>query len=495
MTSRLVRAARDPQMLGATLKLWPKQEELLASLEMPESTHIWAIGRQASKSTLGAIAAVHNCALRPDLDAMVPHGRIRYVLAAAPGEAQAREFVGLCAALVEASDFLRGMAQVKTDRIDFTLPSGARTAIRAMPANSRSVRGVSASLIVLDEFAHFSDTSGPGSDERMYAALEPSTRVFGVAARMLLISTPFGETGRFYELFRAAQSGLLPSARVEHAPVWEIDMRLTEEWRERKRIEVGEDIFRQEYGAEFIAGGGQFFDLRGVEYEDGPARPEDITRVVAGLDPAFHADKFGVAVLGESVNEPGVLLAGVLDGIAPGGRLKSLDRRRGREDATLAKVWELLEPYAGSGLQIVTDQHQSDAVSSYFGRLGVAVRVVHLNGPKQTAAFTSMRTRLIDGSLRLWKHQPLIEELRRVRAGSTESIELPRHAGSHMDIASAAALAVYELRGVSGEPEGGPAAGCSLWAEANANLPAPTIDRSFDRHGNRRPHFTVDTKF
>ena len=49
------------------------------------------------------------------------------------------------------------------------------TVVRAMPANSRSVRGLSASLIILAEFAHFTDTAGPASDERMLQASEPST--------------------------------------------------------------------------------------------------------------------------------------------------------------------------------------------------------------------------------------------------------------------------------------------------------------------------------
>ena len=389
---------------------------------------------------------------------------VRYVLAAAPSEVQAREFVMLCAALIDASPALARLASVKADRIDFRLAGGARTAIRAMPANSRSVRGVSASMVVLDEFAHFIDTDGSASDARMYAALEPSTRVFGNRARVLLLSTPFGETGRFYELFRAAEQGILPSSWAVHAPVWEVDPTLDEAWRERKRVEVGEDTFRQEYGAEFVAGGGQFFDLRGIDYEDGPVAPDAAGCWVAGLDPAFHADKFGVALVGESTGNPGTLVTGVLEGIAPGERLRSLDQRRGREDATLAAVWELLEPYQERGLRIVTDQHQADAVSSYFGRRGVAVDVVNLTGPLQTQAFTSTRARLVDGSLRLWKHPPLIEELRRVRAKDTESIVLPRFAGSHCDIASALALAVYELRWVSDAPQHEAVTGRSRWA-------------------------------
>jgi len=449
MSVGLLEAAADRRLLGATLTLRAKQRELLASLDGSERLHVWAIGRQAGKSTLGAMAAVHNAALRADLDGMLPRGRVRYVLAAAPGQDQAVEFVRLCAALIEASPVLRPLATVKSDRIDFVLSSGAKTAIRAMPANSRSVRGMSASLIVLDEFAHFADTAGPASDERMFAALEPSTRVFGEAARVLVISTPFGEGGKFYELFCAARDGLLPSARAVHAPVWEIDTSLSEAWMEARRAELGEDVFRQEHGAEFVAGGGQFFDLRGLPLEDGPARPEDGHGWVAGLDPAFHSDRFGCALVGQSVEHRGLLLVGRVEAIEPKGKLLSFDQRRAREDRTLERVWEIVGPYRP---RVVTDQHQADAVRSYFGRLGVDVRVVNLTAPVQTAAFTSTRTRLLDGSLRLWRHAGLLEELRRVRARDTEKIELPRFAGGHADAASALALAVYEHRWASDGP-------------------------------------------
>jgi hypothetical protein len=98
---------------------------------------------------------------------------------------------------------------------------------------------------------------------RRYKALEPSTRVFGDQAKVLLLSTPYGETGKFYELFSAAENGLLPSARAVRAPVWDVDTSLDEAWCDARRVELGEDVFRQEHGAEFVAGSGQFFEPSG----------------------------------------------------------------------------------------------------------------------------------------------------------------------------------------------------------------------------------------
>ena len=111
--------------------------------------------------------------------------------------------------------------------------------------------------------------------------------------------------------------------------------------------------------------------------------------------------------------------------------------------------------------------------------------MINLNGPIQTAAFTSTRTRLLDGSLRLWKHPLLIEELRRVRAKDTERIELPRFGGGHCDLASALSLGVYMKRGLTDRPSGPPASGPSritenaMFAPLDGRAPAtrrPDVD-------------------
>lgn len=243
-----------------------------------------------------------------------------------------------------------------------------------------------------------------------------------------------------------------------------------------------------------IGSGGSLFSLEGIEFDEGPTRPEDGKNWIAALDPSFHADQFGVVLLAESVHEPGVIVAGLMDGIKPGERLRSLQRRRSREDATLAKVAELIAPYRPR--TIVSDQHQADALRSYFGREGRHVKIVGLTGPLQTSMFVETRARLVDGSLRLWKFQPLIEELRRVRAGkTTESIVLPRFGDSHCDVASALALGVRELRHVTDMPEGRPIPGRSMWAAARAQLPEPDQQRDAVGPLARRPLSMKDMRF
>ncbi|MGC2375373.1 MAG: terminase family protein [Solirubrobacteraceae bacterium] len=428
-------------------------------MDGPEAMHLWRVGRQSGKTSLAAAASIHNCTMRADLDDMIPHSRSRAVPIISPSEDQSREFVQIAAGMIEASPVLAELADIKGDRIDFRVPRvdehghrwTAKTSIRAMAANARSVRGPSSALVIFEEMAHLNSTEGPANDRRLFDGLQPQTLVFGSKARILGISTPYFEEGLYYDLVAAAEGGTLPSACAVHAATWDMVPDIDPAWLEARRAEMGDDAYQREYGAQFGAGAGEFFDLKDIEWESGPAAPEDASGWVCGLDPAFHSDRFGVALVGEARWESDTLLLGRVDAIEPQGVAKSFEQRRAREDATLAEVWAVIEPYAAQGLKIVTDQHQASAVESFFGRKGITVEVVNLTGPVQTQAFTALRARLVDGSLRAWRHPGLYEDLRRVRvARRSEAVELPRYAGGHIDCGSALALAVRDCEGMGG---------------------------------------------
>ena len=123
---------------------------------------------------------------------------------------------------------------------------------------------MSASLVAIDEFAHCrSETLGPGSDRMMLEALEPSTRIFGSPSEDPAAVYAVRRDRALLRAVPGRSNGPLPNARTVTAPVWEIDPSLDEAWRDQKRAEVGEDVFRQEYAAEFVGSGGAFFSLSG----------------------------------------------------------------------------------------------------------------------------------------------------------------------------------------------------------------------------------------
>jgi hypothetical protein len=444
----LAQAVRDPALLGGVIEWYPRQLALLDSLDGPEQLWLGLLARQIGKTTLVGAKAVHNAALCPDLDAMLPSGRIRYVLVVAPGEAQAIEFVRVCAAFVEHSPLLRDLATIQRTRIDFELPREAdgrrwvaKTAIASMPASGRTIRGYTSSLNIFEEFGYVADTAGPGSDEALWSALQPALRAFGKHAKTVVISTPNGRHGKLFELVEAAEGGVLKSATVHRGAVWDVVPGVDREWLEGQRVQLGEPLYQQEYGAAFVDAGGSFFDLSQVEFEDAPAAPADATNWTVAFDPAFHRDRFGCVLLGESASQPGEIVVGPVAAIDPKGAARSFEKRRAREDATLAAVWELVAPYRPE--RIVSDQHNAPAIRSYFERRGVPVQITNVTGPIQTAAFVATRARLVDGSLRCWRHAQLIEDLRRVRARDTEAIYLPRYGDSHCDAAAALALGVH----------------------------------------------------
>ncbi|MHB8234309.1 MAG: hypothetical protein ACYDHT_06610, partial [Solirubrobacteraceae bacterium] len=289
MNVSLVKAALDARLLGAQfaqsgLALWTRQVELLRSLESRARTHVWAVGRQSGKTTLAAVAAIHNACMRPDLDAILPKRKVRYVLVVGPGRDQGKEFIDICAGLIEDSPVLSSMAVVESTQITFHLPDGRRSRIRALPSSAKTTRGMSASLAIFEEHAHFNETAGPGSDERVYKAVRPSLRRFAEKAKVLSISTPNGQSGKFYELHRDAEAGILPGAVAVKAPTWEIDPSYDQAQRDADRAELGEDGYSEEIGAEFVTGRGSFFDLSAVHFEDGPAAPGEGSRWVCGID-------------------------------------------------------------------------------------------------------------------------------------------------------------------------------------------------------------------
>src|SRR4029077_3291951 len=347
-------------------------------------------------------------------DVILPKRKIRYVLVVGPGQAQGQEFIEICAGLIADSPVLSRMAEVGVSQITFNLPDGRRSRIRALPASAKTTRGMSASLAIFEEHAHFDATSGPGSDERGYLAVRPSLRRFAGKAKVLCISTPNGQAGKFYELFRDAESGVLASAVAVKAPTWEVDPTYGQEEQDADRAELGEDGFAEEIAADFISGKGSFFDLSAIHFEEGPAAPAEGDAWVCGLDVGLSSDFFGVALVSPNVKEPDVLLVGAVAGINPADvRLRraskeSLADARMREDSMFVKAWAVAAPYAPT--RGAADSHKGGPVSNYFARKGCEVELVAPTATLQLQQFVSLKARLEDGSLQCWAQPQLLQD-------------------------------------------------------------------------------------
>jgi hypothetical protein len=438
----LVQACDDPDLLG--FPLWPRQRDLLAEVEAGPRLQVWALGRRSGKTTMAALVALHACLFRPDLDALVRPGERRYAVAVATNLRQARLFVRAALSIVEASPLLAEMiATVTEDEIMFV---GGQT-LAAFPCSSRGARGWPISTLLMDEAAFMiSDTEGPAVAERVFASLAPSTAQFGDAARIVVASTPYGQDGLFATLYAQAAEGELEDAAAHTATSASVNPTITPDFlaREQKR---DPESYRGEYLAEFVGSGHAFLDPQKIEdaiSDRGEIDPLTGLGWVAGLDPAFSSDPFGLAIVGRDPNQPSRLVLGVARHWKPSGRkATSFEERREIEDAVLREVADECSRY---NARVVTDQFCAPAVVDRLRDAGLSVAAEAMTATTKTAAFSELRARLNAGTLDLYEAPGLVPELRRLRTRYTAgaaSVVNPRVGGSHGDMAQALALAVW----------------------------------------------------
>ncbi len=445
----LLQAVDDPELLGAAFRPHPKQRDLLERLDAGPRTHVWCIGRRGGKSLCGAVAALHNVTMRPDLDACMRPGEVRFATAVACNIQQARIFVRAAKSVAEASPILSGLISgMNEDSISFELPSGTRTCIAAFPSSSRGGRGWPISFLFSDEAAFMRDDSSADDAQvagRIYSALAPSTAQFADLARICISSTPNGNSGFFAEMVEKSRTGELPGSCLTHLPTWEVNPSIPfdGDLLQAERLRAP-DEFDSEYGASLLSAGGQFLDFDRFEFvHRGELRPGALVpgSAIAGLDPAFAGhDEFGVAVLGRLADSPERWALALVDGFSPP-RSHSFEDRHAVESAILSDVAAICHRYHATA---TTDQFMSRQVVDRLTREGIYCEVRSMGAASKTLAYNDLRALLYQGALEVYDDVSLIAEMRRLRtkysAGSA-AVVVPRVAHSHGDRCQALALA------------------------------------------------------
>jgi hypothetical protein len=77
---------------------------------------------------------------------------------------------------------------------------------KALPANSRTIRGSATMVFAFDEFAHFMQGDSDQSDSEVYAAAIPALAQFGTAGMIFCNSSPYSKVGKFYERWENAMA-------------------------------------------------------------------------------------------------------------------------------------------------------------------------------------------------------------------------------------------------------------------------------------------------
>lgn len=125
------------------------------------------------------------------------------------------------------------------------------------PATRSAGRGIPATLVVIDEQAWQEYA------RLIYTAVLPMLAETG--GRLIILSTPNGQTNLFAELWQAAQrdgASWSPHFLPWHVhPTW----RDTPDWEAARRDELGDEAFAQEHGVDFLRSGANVFDPAEIE--------------------------------------------------------------------------------------------------------------------------------------------------------------------------------------------------------------------------------------
>ena len=205
------RIPRDPVAFARLLDIVPDpwQCDLLTS---SHKRIILNCARQSGKSTIVAILALHHALLNPGA----------LVAVVSPSQRQSTEL------LRKVSDFYRQLGQpggsVADSATTLELRNGSR--IIALPGSEPSIRGFTASLVLIDEAAQVS--------EEIYRSIRPSLAVSG--GRLTLLSTPRGKRGIFWRAWDQEPNWKKVKVTADQCP------RITKEFLDDERRALGPSV-------------------------------------------------------------------------------------------------------------------------------------------------------------------------------------------------------------------------------------------------------------
>lgn len=232
-----LRAALDPVAFASDLgfdQLDPWQPE---ALRWSGARLLLNVHRQGGKSTVAALLAVHQVLYRPG----------SLVLLVSPSLRQSVELFRKVADLLRRCPHRPKVTE--DNRTSLALETGSR--VVSLPSSESTIRGYSgAALIVEDEAARV--------DDSLHFTIRPMLAVS--QGRLILMSTPFGRRGHFWEAWaNGGPDWDRIAARATECP------RITREFLAEEERTLGTWWFRQEYLCEFVEPEGQVFERHVID--------------------------------------------------------------------------------------------------------------------------------------------------------------------------------------------------------------------------------------
>jgi len=217
--------------LNVTLDAW--QADALRSTAQRQ---VWLCSRQAGKSTTAAALAAHT--------ALYQAGSLTLLIS--PSLRQSSELFRKVGDVLDNLD--QPPALTEDNKLSLTMTNRSR--VISLPSSETTVRGFSGvNLIIEDEASRV--------DDSLHAAIRPMLAVS--AGRMILMSTPAGKRGHFYDIW---QDG---GDRWQRTIVPAIDVpRISADFLADERAALGERWYRQEYENSFEEMEGALFDFAAI---------------------------------------------------------------------------------------------------------------------------------------------------------------------------------------------------------------------------------------
>src|SRR5262245_21396630 len=222
MMARDLARAFDPALIasdcGLTLDQW--QAELMRSTA-PRVLMLCA--RQVGKSTVAGLIALST--------AVTQAGAL--ILLVSPSQRQSGE---LFRTVMRHFRALPSAPEIRAESaLRLELANGSR--VVALPGDEKTIRGFAgAALVISDEAARIED--------ELIAAVRPMLATSG--GRLIMLSTPFGKRGVFYEAWHGSDSWHRVRVAASECP------RITQEFLDEELRELGQQRFSEEYGLAFL---------------------------------------------------------------------------------------------------------------------------------------------------------------------------------------------------------------------------------------------------
>ncbi len=226
-----LRAAFDPVSFASGLGFHHLDPWQPQALRWSGKRLLLNVHRQGGKSTVAAVLALHQAVYWPGSLVLLVSPSLRQSIELFR---KVKDLQGRCPTLP---------ALTEDNRTSLALETGSR--VVSLPSSESTIRGYSgAALIIEDEAARV--------DDGLHFTIRPMLAVS--EGRMILMSTPFGKRGHFWEAW--ANGG---SAWERIAAKATACLRITPEFLTEEERTLGSWWFRQEYLCEFVEPEGQVF--------------------------------------------------------------------------------------------------------------------------------------------------------------------------------------------------------------------------------------------